>query len=85
MAYKAVIHYPISPADQIALYEKLSSVKAEKMLKYLSSLELTGSAASQVVEEIAQRRYIIGQFAAGISTSKTTEYTPTQITGKRGL
>lgn len=82
MGYKAVIHYPKSSADRIALQKKLSTAKAEKMMKYLASLELTGGAAAQVAEEIAQRRYIIGQFAAEISTSKTTEYTTTEITGK---
>jgi len=58
VAYKAIIHYPASQSDQIALQKKLSAVKAEKMVKYLASLELTGGAATQVAEEIAQRRYI---------------------------
>lgn len=67
MIYKAVIHYPSSKSEQIALQKNFSSVKAEKMVKYLSSLELTDGTIEQVMEEIVQRRYI---------------YTPTESAGK---
>ena len=53
MAFKAVFHYPAQNSDQEALMQRLSALRAEKTLKYLCSLELSGNTAKQLAEEIS--------------------------------
>lgn len=53
MAFKAVFHYPTQKSDQEALMKRLSALRAEKTLKYLCSLEPSGSTAEQLAEEIS--------------------------------